>query len=311
MYIAFLVTLTAPGWPVGAALGQAWSGPVYEGMMTSEYNHGNLNAAEQIGAQLLRTEPTNLAVHYLLGNIYVKTNRVDRAVQEYNYCLRVGRGSQVGSFAAKALTQIQSQPTAAPTPVVETCPPVAAAPARAPTPAAAEPLDKVDLQLLEYKERLLKTGTDLIEANRAKLQKQIQSVQSQNELTLDSIPRTITSGRGGSMPNPDYANSKIQLAEELANKIKSLQDTNAADEKKITDFYNAQVASIDAQKRDLRSQTVPGNGGVRLVQQGSGMFVRNYINYHGDMPLPPLPPELHAIAKRMTDEQSKSTAKAH
>jgi hypothetical protein len=297
------------------------SGPVYLDQMTSQYNQGKLAAAEQTGLSLLRSEPSNLAVHYLLASIYARTARLERAVQEYNYCLKFGNGSQIGVFATQGLAQIrrgaqlQSQASSGETgestsPQAPPQAPQAVFPQAQQTQQAQIAADKIDLEMLEYKERLLKTGADLIAANRAKLQRQIQSLQNQTDGIIDTMTSSASTQRGGSN---QLEIEKNRLEQDTANKIQQLRENNAAEELKITAFYKGQVEAIGAQKGDLGSQMEAHGkasarisndanaGNVRMVERGSGLFVRNYINYHGEMPLPPLPPELHALAQKLTD----------
>ncbi|MBU6454764.1 MAG: hypothetical protein KGS72_23555 [Cyanobacteria bacterium REEB67] len=300
-------------------------GPVYPDQMTNEYNQGRYAAAEQTGLTLLRSEPSNLAVHYLLGNIYLKTARTDRAVQEYNYCRKFGNGSQIGVFASQGLEQIRQGLPKTTAPDVQSSPisPSPAAPAPITNLQAQTAPAKIDLEMLEYKERLLETGANLIAANRAKLQRQIQSLQNQTEGVLETMTTSASSQRGGSN---QLELEKNRLEQETATKIQELRDNNAAEELKITAFYKSQVDAIGQQKADLGSQmeksgcksggvvrtngskTDAETGNVRLVERGSGLFVRNYINYHGEMPLPPLPPELHALAQKMTDTSPNSAS---
>lgn len=290
--------------------------------MTTEYNKGQYQTAFYIGSQFLKQEPSNLGVHYLLGNCYVKFGQMEKAREEYAYCARAGQGSTLGAAAQQALQQVctllskpqtplekagTSAGAAGTTPATTACTSAAGAgtaaatpsstgttgaaagtaPASAPGSATASgaaavpaPVDKVDLQTLEYKERILKQGADLIAANRTKLKNQIESLRREAAQNMQS---DFAMGSGSSFVSPEM-------------RIKQLEDDNAAEELKITAFYKGQADAIGRQKGDLTSQAQPGNGDVRLRQQGSGLFLRNYVNYHGQVPLPPPPPELQAKA---------------
>ncbi len=97
----------------GSALADEYTPPITVTSMTNEYTKGNYQMAKYIGAQLLKQEPSNLAIHYLLGNCYVKFNQLDKAAAEYKFCAQLGQGSQIGTFAKTALDQI-SGPSIAP-----------------------------------------------------------------------------------------------------------------------------------------------------------------------------------------------------
>ena len=261
--------------------------------MTSEYNRGDFLLAEQIGRRILTQEPTNLGVHYLLGNIYAKYGKFDRASAEYKYCTQQGYGSQIGKFSQQALEQLrqrqsqEAQSSATTDGAALSTQPLSTQPlATRPTP----PPDSVDLQTLEYKERILKTGADMIAANKIKLQRQIDTIEAE----LD---------RAAADPQRDRLEKTAQA------RIQSLKENCAQEELKITAYYQAQADAITSQKGNLNSQATPGKGDVRLVQKGSGLFVRNYVNYRGEMPLPPPPPELQAKALSLDQTSAKPKSK--
>lgn len=291
---------------LGAAKAYEPAPPINLTSMTEQYTSGQYQMAQYIGAQLLRQEPSNLAVHYLLGNCYVKFGQLDKAKAEYNFCARVGQGSQLGTVAQQALnniTTIQNAPQStsantASTSAGPTADASAGSPAEAPAaslietaplPAGPAP-DRMDLQTLEYKERLLKSGADLIAANKLKLERQIESIHNQTELAIHGTSADQTSST--------FMDSG-RLLREAAERIRLLQENNASEERKITANCQAQVDAIGSQKTNLTSQAQVGNSEVRLEPKGTGLFVRNFINYHGEVPLPPPPPELRAKALKL------------
>ncbi|MBS1991028.1 MAG: hypothetical protein JSS83_10950 [Cyanobacteria bacterium SZAS LIN-3] len=294
----------------GSALGLEPLSVNYD-TMTSEYNRGDYLMAEEIGRRILTVQPSNLGVHYLLGNIHVRYGRYDQAMAEYKYCVQHGSGSQIGKNSERALEQIskhRNQQETDKSPTADTTRGVAS-PLPPTGPAAqAESPDKVDLQTLEYKERLLKEGADLIAANRVKLQRQIEAIQRQAEQAIDDLDDDLNgNGRGGP---PGHMQEKQRLQSNAAERIKSLKENAAAEEQKITAYYQAQVDAITARKGDLSSQTSRGNGDVRLEQKGSGLFVRNYINYHGELPPPPPIPELQATARGLQPASARARSKS-
>jgi len=256
--------------------------------MTSEYNRGDFLLAEQIGGRILTQEPTNLGVHYLLGNIYAKYGKFDRAAAEYKYCTQQGYGSQIGKFSQQALDQLRTRQNQAPAATATAS--GANIDTASTSPSPAPPADVVDLQTLEYKERILKAGADLIAANRIKLQRQIDTIEAELERAADDPQRP-----------------RLERAAEA--KIKSLKENCDKEELKITAYYQAQADAITSQKGNLTSQAARGKGDVRLVQKGSSLFVRNYVNYHGEMPLPPPPPELQAKALSLDQTSSRPATK--
>jgi hypothetical protein len=289
--------------------------------MQAEYAKGNYPMAQYIGCQLLKQEPSNIAIRYLLGNCYVKFNQIDKAIAQYKYCAQVGHGSQIGTYASTALDQISAskgQPQApsekgdgSPPSAVGTDSAATASGAGAPSKETdAKPPDKMDLQALEYKERILKKGTELIAANKAKLAKQIEAIQTETEQAVGEMPDTIRGLGGRFEPNPEYFTNKDRLINAAAAHIKLLQEQNEAAEQKITADCKAQADGIVSQKSNLSAQSQGGHGDVRLVQKGTSLFVRNYVNYHGEVPPPPSPPELKATSLKLAPDPPKKTKAA-
>lgn len=306
--------------------------------MAKAYNNGNYPMAQYIGCRLLKQAPGNLAVHYLLGNCYVKCSQLDKATAQYKYCAEQGKGSQIGTFACTALDQISALPkspqdaTAAATgpaaspagSLVESSVESSASPAKAqaystsspaklaaPAESDRPPPDRVDLQTLEYKERLLKTGADLIAANKVKLQRQIETLKANADAGVQDLDGQIPSGANRMAAMAAYGPARERLLNQTAARIKQLEEDNEAEERAITAYYQSQADKISSQKGNLNSQVQVGRGDTRLVQKGSGLFVHNYINFRGEVALPPPPPELRATARKLNPDPSTKNKAGH
>ena len=79
--------------------------------IAQQYSLGRYVLAENMGRELLRSDPTNIDVHYLMGNIYFKLDDLTAARQQYTYCIEAGRrtkASSAANLAAAALTAINN-----------------------------------------------------------------------------------------------------------------------------------------------------------------------------------------------------------
>ena len=165
--------------------------------------------------------------------------------------------------------------------------------------------------MLEYKERMLKTGADLIAANRIKLQRQIEAVQEHVNGAVQDMDGQIPSGVNRMTAMAGLGQAREKLLNDAAARIQRMQDDNDAEEQRITAYYQAQVDRIASQKPNLSSQAQVGKGDMRLRQKGTGLFVRNYVNFHGEVPLPPPPPELKATAQKLNPDPPGKQKPSH
>lgn len=169
----------------------------------------------------------------------------------------------------------------------------------------------LDLETLEYKERLLKTGVDIINSNKAKLGQQIAAVQNQTKVAIRKVPEQLPGVNGSYIANPEYPKNRDRLLSESAARIKQLQDDNDEEEQKITIYYRAQVAAIGRQKDSLTSQIQVGRGDALTAPTGGSRFVHNYVNYHGEVLPPAPPPDLHATALKLQAGKQAKTKNIH
>jgi hypothetical protein len=77
--------------------------------MSSLYSQGRYALAENMGREILRKDPTNLDVHYIMGNIYYKLNDPKSAAQQYHYCVQTGGKLPAAKLAASALARLTAK----------------------------------------------------------------------------------------------------------------------------------------------------------------------------------------------------------
>ncbi|MBS1997156.1 MAG: hypothetical protein JSS86_12630 [Cyanobacteria bacterium SZAS LIN-2] len=80
-----------------------------------EYDAGHDDAALRMAQNLVKKDPHNLTVQYLLGNLLIKKNRSVEAKKHYQVCVQKGQASHApeAAYAAQALEQIRQRETAA------------------------------------------------------------------------------------------------------------------------------------------------------------------------------------------------------
>jgi hypothetical protein len=126
-------------------------------------------------------------------------------------------------------------------------------------------------------------------------------VQIQAEESVQDLQAQISSSPNRIAALAAFGPAKEQIMNQASATIQNLRDQNELEERRITAGTQAQVDKISSQKGNLTTQAQVGKGQLRMVQKGSNLFVRNYINFHGEPPLPPPPPELKATAKKLKE----------
>jgi hypothetical protein len=275
--------------------------------LVSAYGKGDYKKAYEIGCLILKQDPGNLTAHYLMGNCYVKFKQIDKAAEEYKYCTQTAAGNQIGKFAQQALDQIVAHDRAE----IEGERSKDAAPQYDPAESKGPPLDTLDLQTLEYKERLLKTGEDLIAANKKKLDARIERVRVQAEDSVQNLQAQIQGSPNRIAALAAFGPAREQVMNQAEATIQHLREQNEEEERRITAYYQGQVDKISSQKGNLTTQAQVGKGQLRMVQKGSNLFVRNYINFHGEPPIPPPPPELQATARKLSTDPTGKVRTTH
>lgn len=77
--------------------------------MSMQYRQGRYVLAENLGRDILNRDPTNLDVHYLMGNVYYKLDDTKSAALQYSYCLQTGPNTAVAKLAAAALESLKTR----------------------------------------------------------------------------------------------------------------------------------------------------------------------------------------------------------
>jgi len=70
------------------------------------YREGKYNAAEALAKVLLEQDPTNLRVHYYLGNCCVKLLKIDEAEEQYAICVESGKGTKIADLSQVGLQRL-------------------------------------------------------------------------------------------------------------------------------------------------------------------------------------------------------------
>lgn len=266
------------------------------------YEAGNSAAAYEKFRVLAANQPENARLKYLMGNCLVKQGRVKEGLTCFRSAVSMGNdpATEIHAFKAIQLWQGQVQNEAL----------AAAAPARAETPffMSTTPPKVLTEQLRERRDLLatrrqarLKDLKDTFEGQKAAVDRQL-------TLEINATPTTILFGTTR-VPNPDYQTIVKNLKAEAERRKSYLTELYDKEVREAQGWFDKQLSGLNGTGESLSSQFAEKSGVVKAVPLGSGLYVRNYVNFAGsddevsmDDATPP-PVALTAVAKKLNAER--------
>jgi len=271
--------------------------------ITADYNAGRYLPALEKSLVVVRKEPNNLEIHYLLGNIFIRLDKLENAYEEYVFCVQNGKGTRIAEYARKAMKNMEDMAAQAPLPPDAT-PSQQSRPSQQsqqsqpqrdfPLPPSMQQqsqpsaqgsiptstqstgqLGRGERQSAERRDATDRQGADFIEAKRRTLQAQITHLNEDMRDSINQVPRYVYFGKQR-VPNPDYESTVQTIKDECASKIQAMQDDNTREESKINSFYKGLSNSYSQSSDNLRSRGDDGRAGPKLIDNDPNMYVQNY-----------------------------------
>ena len=147
----------------------------------------------------------------------------------------------------------------------------------------------------------LKDLKDTFEGQKAAVDRQL-------TLEINATPTTILFGTTR-VPNPDYQTIVKNLKAEAERRKTYLTELYDKEVREAQGWFDKQLSGLNGTGESLSSQFAEKSGVVKAVPLGSGLYVRNYVNFAGsddevsmDDATPP-PVALTAVAKKLNAER--------
>jgi tetratricopeptide (TPR) repeat protein len=205
-------------------------------LVLTSYEQGNYIQARDLALRAISKTPSNLTLHYLLGNAYAKLGQIDLARSQYTFCCQNQgtKNEQVYQYAQKALLQLtdwaKSQPSKPPQDNG-----AGDLPAAGTKPAASR-------QVTERLKRFHDEGAQAIETRKRALDMQIRAVQLDTAEAISQVPQVNAQG----FLNPFYDSTVASLREQENAKIVALSDAFEVEKKRITEIYDREARDFEA-----------------------------------------------------------------
>ncbi len=148
--------------------------------LMTEYGAGKYDAAFKRCVAILKADSTNMTVHYYMGNLYLKYNKLDAAAAEYKYCLGAGTDTPEAQAAQQGLQAVEQRRAA---------PPAAAATSSEPPP--------IDAKVQEQIDRLRKGAEEQIEIKKRILDADIARAKQRDGRSSTALPSRRTTRLNG------------------------------------------------------------------------------------------------------------------
>lgn len=269
------------------------------------YEAGNYRLAYGKFREAAVIDPYNARLRYHLGNCLIKLGCLDDAVASFRACLSLNPDLEVSSKAWNALEQIHS---ARQSKSFRESPPTISLAKPASNFMSTEPPPALSRQLQEALERLRLSRTSRIKDINDTYLGQRSIIERNLSKDIAQVPRYIYFA-GERIQNPDRDVIIAELKAQSAARLQKLSEENAKDLAREKIYFDGEETKLKESGENLRSQYASKGGENKAVSLGSGLFVRNYVNFGGafedSMPnsagaaAPPLPLELSAKTGRL------------
>ncbi len=266
------------------------------------YEAGNSAAAYEKFRLLAASQPENARFQYLMGNCLVKQGRVKEGLTCFRSAVNMGNdpATEIHAFQAIQLWQGQVQNEAAP--------PLTPQRQEAPFFMSTTPPKVLSDQLRERRDLLASRRQARLKDLKDTFEGQKTTVERHLAQDIASTPTTLVFGRTR-VPNPDYDLIVKNLRAEADRRKTYLTELYDKEVKEAQGWFDKQLSGLNGTGESLSLQFAEKSGVVKAVPLGSGLYVRNYVNFAGsndevamDDATPP-PVALTAVARKLYAER--------
>ncbi len=268
------------------------------------YDGRDFARAEKLLNELSVSYPKDPIMHYLLGNCYLATSKMQLAEHEYDLCLKL---NPVPSLSVQCHTALSGIHHITPPPPIlgsSPVPPSAPGSVAQPLPAASQP------NLAINEEKIAEEQTELLQRQEDETKQSLRfhrkltdiavtRLRDQAALDIAALPKYYYDSRGHRRSDPNYYSAAREITAECEAKVQRQQDALERDNVVLTRVSQQTKIDVANMASTLRNTMLSSRGASRLMPAGTNLYVRNYVNF-GDSPDPEPQPvvPLHAQYSR-------------
>jgi len=258
------------------------------------FDSKNFGQSAAIGAEVLRSAPTNATARYYFAQALVKLNRQQEAIAEFSKCYNTARDPTMKSYSYTALQNLLRTPATASATSVPASDADASSNSNSNSSSNSNSkINTLDASVMDKKLQILEEGKRAIEVRRTQMNSDIRHAKERALEQMQGIPQFIeipifqNGWRVGSrhVDNPNYQEALGNSQRELAAKTEQANKDFERRETEITEDCKRKTAVYDQVSTGLKSQQKPGTSQIQLTPQNSSVYVRHFVNYDGSQPV--------------------------
>lgn len=241
------------------------------------YNAGQFDKAGAYFEAEIKANPNDATAHYLLGNSFVKLNRVAEAQAAYERAIMLDPKGNVGQYSLKAKEGLSAQALKTSSSADSSLRPL---PPPSQSPAAPDFNDTKSSALAVSKQ------TDETEKRiSAECDARVTEIQRASDRKIQSLQREMSErmsanvwvGRSNRVTTYDPSSENQAIREEYAPQIKAIREDTQKQIDAVKASYKDRLAACETSAVTVdRSYVSPTTGNVRLVPAGTSLYTRNY-----------------------------------
>lgn len=140
---------------------------------------------------------------------------------------------------------------------------------------------RIKRETFEKKMELTSSEVTALKHKQRVAEEAIKRINDEVERALEGIPKMVPTGRRGEMEeNEDYTREASSLRKDADKKIAPIRQELQAARERLRAQTESAKSAVDSQESHLKSQlNAAETGSSRLTPQGTGMYVRNFVNF--------------------------------
>ena len=246
-------------------------------LIQQDYNKGNYGGALADSEKLSPADANNALIHYLRANSWAKLGHGIEAQQEYQLVLKLSTDSRLKGYCQAALDTYKRVDGQKSLPFIQATNPLPPPPG---TPLIEQQADSLSLAALGQADSAQKAYTSAVQT--------ADSMRKSADQQAQSMASARTYDRYGNS-YPRYTQEQIDITKQQAYDSAADYLWRAKHQSEsLTELATKKAYELQSSAASLESQlqSAPG-AGVRLLPEGTNLFVRNYASLPGSSSINP------------------------
>ncbi len=247
----------------------------------SAYNEKKYSEVIELGKRLVKVNFTNDTAHYFMANAYSQLKREQEAIQEYEICLVQSKNPQILAYSKEALAVLKKD--------------------------ASNFIEAHNTD--ELKEEFSKQEQVKLKQIHDDEQMKIKQINADAEAEIALVSKHWLMPDDTLLYNVKEQAKVDGIKEAAREKVDGITEIATRQRHEIVDFYKLKIDSLNTSVIHINSARKPGASYVQLMPSRTSLYVRNYVTYAEELPVPPVVQELRAVQQTLILGPTRSPSK--